>query len=931
MFVSPASTNAEIIADTTLPTNTVVLSGGCTTCEIVGGTVRGRNLFHSFATFSVDDEAFFNNAATVENIFSRVTGRTVSDINGLIRTNGAANLFLINPNGITFGSDAALNIGGSFIASTANRIGFEDNTYFDASLPATVELLSISSPIGLQFGQTPASLNNSSQLFLDGPTGRTLALIGGDVNIPGGGLFAPAGNIELSSVGAQSNVELIAAGEGWRFNYDNVNTYQDILLSDFAELNTSGAGAGAINIQGQNITFASGSFLQSLTLGADDGNDVTIAASKVLLLTGDLTALEVASVDSGAASDIVLNADLLKIDKGAYISAPGVVGQASDITITANQIELSDVDSDGIPGGIFAEVFADYDKALRGGNITIETNHLMIQDGAQISLATFGAASSGNLIVNASQSVEIGPDPIDVDDSGTGLFNQVGRAATGNAGEISVTTGRLFLRDGGKIESSTLGSGNGGLINIEATEIEGRGRTADGRIPSGIVARVGEGEQSIGDAGAINIETQRLTLLNGAQISTAGRNEGNGGPLTVNASDYIVLNGIFPVGDLDRNSSGLFVSAEPGATSDVGILTATTDTLIVENGAKISADNLGSGRGSTATINARELIIRDGGRVGAGSLVIPGVVASRLGPGGTLIINASERVEVSGGESQLFTRAEGAGPAGNLVINETPGGDLVVIVRADAEISASTDSSTGGNIIFNDPDAVLLRTGGRLTAEAGLSQGFGDGGNITLAMPDGFLISVADEDSDIVANAFAGSGGNINITAQGIFNLVERPAIDGNGTNDIDASSQFGESGTVVLNNLDLDPTQNLIELPTDTTAPTVAQRCLADSEGQSAFVVTGQGGAPPTPRDVVRNESAGLIDIGGDLPISQLEHQNSTITATANDTFVAPSPPLIEAQSWQRDHDGHVVLIAQTPNPSATAQYLAVCPQVRG
>lgn len=122
LALHPLKAKAQIVPDNTLPTNTVVLRNGCTACEITGGTARGNNLFHSFSTFSVSGEAYFNNPSSIENIFGRITGDTLSEIDGVLRANGNANLFLLNPNGIFFGPNASLDIGGSFIATTAERL-----------------------------------------------------------------------------------------------------------------------------------------------------------------------------------------------------------------------------------------------------------------------------------------------------------------------------------------------------------------------------------------------------------------------------------------------------------------------------------------------------------------------------------------------------------------------------------------------------------------------------------------------------------------------------------------------------------------------------------------------------------------------------------------------------------------------------------------
>ncbi len=124
--------------------------------EITGGETRGSNLFHSFQDFSVGtgNEAFFDNANDISNIFSRVTGGNISNIDGLIRANGSADLFLINPAGIIFGENARLDIGGSFYGSTASSILFENGEFSAADLE-NPPLLTVNAPIGLGFRDEP--------------------------------------------------------------------------------------------------------------------------------------------------------------------------------------------------------------------------------------------------------------------------------------------------------------------------------------------------------------------------------------------------------------------------------------------------------------------------------------------------------------------------------------------------------------------------------------------------------------------------------------------------------------------------------------------------------------------------------------------------------------------------------------------------------
>ena len=107
---------AQVVPDNTVGT-TVNLNG--TAFEINNRIRSVNNLFHSFSQFSVptNGSAIFNNMTDVQNIFSRVTGSQLSNIDGILKTQGGANLFLMNSNGIVFGPNARLELGGSFLGT----------------------------------------------------------------------------------------------------------------------------------------------------------------------------------------------------------------------------------------------------------------------------------------------------------------------------------------------------------------------------------------------------------------------------------------------------------------------------------------------------------------------------------------------------------------------------------------------------------------------------------------------------------------------------------------------------------------------------------------------------------------------------------------------------------------------------------------------
>jgi large exoprotein involved in heme utilization and adhesion len=220
-------------------------------------------------------------------------------------------------------------------------------------------------------------------------------------------------------------------------------------------------------------------------------------------------------------------------------------------------------------------------------------------------------------------------------------------------------------------------------------------------------------------------------------------------------------------------------------------------------------------------------------------------------------------------------------------------------------LTAETQAGSGANINLQDLDLLLMRDRSLVSAQAFNEA---NGGDITIRADNGFIVAVPGEDSDIIANASEGRGGNINITTQGIFGIEERRAIPVNGTNDIDASSQFGVNGTVQINTPDVDPSRGLANLPEGPVNVEVAQGCQGGGTQASVeFFNTGKGGLAPNPYEPISSSN-----IWEDVPSAARRTENQVATARPSVSPVTPSNKLVEAQGWLVNEKGNVVLVAE-------------------
>lgn len=871
---------AQITSDGT--SNTSVIKNNNTFLIEQGIAVKG-NLFHSFAEFSLPtgNQAFFNNTLDIQNIISRVTGKTISTIDGILQANGTTNLFLINPNGITFGPNAQLNIGGSFIGTTASSIRFADDSEFSATNPQAPPLLTINVPLGLQFGSNPGRIVNQSQAGLQVLPGQTLALLGGDVILRGGNLAASQGRIELASVASPGLVSLTPTTTSFALGYQNIQNFGNIELSGAAALRTSGLGGGTIRIAGGQVLLTEGARLVAETFGNFDGGGIDIQATHFKLQ--DRAFVSTSTFGAGAGGSLRIRANAVEITGTTPLETSRQL-----LGGTFNPLNLSN--------GLFSLSAG----SGRAGDLRIDTDQFIMQNGANLLTTTFISGGGGNLSLNVSGLAELKQ----------GSILLTGTTGSAKAGDLTINANQLRVLDGTALSTNpgATSTGRGGNLTVQAQSVELKGTPAGAVVPGGLFTTT----LGASDAGDLTVTTNQLFVTDGTQISASSAGSGRGGNLNVSA-DQVELSGASPdgrfLGGLFTSSSLLTVSGQRG-TAAAGDLSITTRQLSVRNGAQISAATGSAGTAGTLTINASDFVDVTGFATGidpsvervsfgiVGDGIVPSAIetnTSGAGKAGNLIINTG-RLTVRDG-AEIGVRGTSSGAAGDLEVRANS------ILVDQGAITATSLLGQGGNIDLRVQEDVVLRHQSQISTRAGTQDtGGGNGGNITLNT--GVLAVL--ENSQINANAFGGSGGNIRITTRGIF------APNGS----ITASSTLGVNGGVEIRRLDIDPSQGLVVLPVSLAEPSqqVSTDCSAD-RGNS-FAITGRGGLPEDPTQTLRGQTVwrDLRLLNGRRGDQQLGRSRPEQEMPLKPTKTNLPPPMMEAQGWVINADAQVELVAQAP-----------------
>jgi filamentous hemagglutinin family protein len=462
--------------------------------------------------------ATFTGPGDIKNVISRVTGGEISNIEGKLASKvGQADLYFLNPAGVVFGSNATLDVPGSFHVSTAHELRFADGARFSA-LDKTGSGLTVAPPEAFGFLDRPSGriAVDQSQLQLD--PGKTLSLVGGDLMINGGKtgrIIAEDGAIHLVSAARPSTVQIADAITTVSPQGDvRVSQHSSVRRTSWPVIDASGLnGGGKIRIHGGRLTFDSAQVYadnhgsQASTGGIDLNADRLVSHDSLI---------QSVSFGTGKAGTVAVTARELELRQGSQIASvtlgPGDGGQ---VTVQADRLLVSGDNVAGYTSGAFSS--AEPGSTGHAGTVTVTARELELRDGGRLFTATFESGAGGQITVKAGRLLVSGISA--VKGFSSGILSTAAPGSTGHAGTVVVTARELELHDG-PINANTFGSGDGGQVTVNADHLLVSG---DGRIDSS--AQAG----STGHAGTVAVTAHELELHDGGWIASNTRGSGNGG------------------------------------------------------------------------------------------------------------------------------------------------------------------------------------------------------------------------------------------------------------------------------------------------------------------------------------------------------------------------------------------------------------------
>lgn len=782
------------------------------------GQRTGNNLFHSFGRFNIDktESATFSGSPDIQNVISRVTGGQTSTIDGLLKsTIPNANLYFINPAGVFFGENARIDVQGSFHTSTADYLGFKDGVRFDSGDVTTKPVLTTAAPEAFGFlGNQSAgkiTVSGGENSILEVKPGKTLSLIGGDININNSSLYAPGGQVNLVSVDSSGAATIGAHGietaSFTKMGEIHINRASDVPratitsnenIRTIAEIDVSADKAGRMFIRSGQLILDN-SFIVSDTKISDGGNiDIALTGDLILNEVLDKTSTSTTPVSeirtftsgTGDAGRITINANRIMLINGAHITSltgKKSEGNSGSITLEARSVFLDNTQPDQTPLILTATQGVGDSEAIlinsdqldlnnsakittittsegHSGTISIPRGKLALRNGAQIITSVLESASgkAGDIIIQSDTVLLSGFSTASkLPSSITSLSS-----GSGNTGTLSISSPQLDILNGARINTFSNAEGNTGAIDIQSDRIFLSGVvTIESQDTNEQPKHVSAGIYSLtvnGDSGHVSVVSNKTLELKDAQISVATAGSGNTGNLLVK-SDHIALNGTSDKTLTEISNRVTDVNENKSATGNSGSLTVIADSL-VSKGALITTTNIGQGNSGPLVVKSKSILLTSG-------------TENTLHPGGIISEfhrnSPNDPPRVSGG---IFVKAENLNiESGTTISSTTFGSDTagmttistdLLVVESGATIETSTfGSGSGGNLVITSG---LISLAGKNTALKSISAKSDSGkvGNISISTEKLEISNQARIDSS--TRGRSESGGSITINAQDI-------------------------------------------------------------------------------------------------------------------------------------------------------------------
>ena len=894
---------SNIVPDETLgneKSRVVPFEGNNAIDIIQGGAIRDSNLFHSFKEFNIGEGRgayFFSPNAEIQNILTRVTGSNRSEILGTLGTfgNSQPNLFLINPNGIVFGENASLDVGGSFVATTANGIEFGEQGLFSASNPETPRLLNVSpsalffnavnNQAGIQNNSTAPAGTNPAGIEAFGlrvADGKSLLLVGGNVSMDGGELNAYGGRVELGGLAAPGNVNLLFEGDNLKLGFPENVTRADVSLTNQAFVFVEANGGGDIAVNARNLDILQGSQLFA-GIGQGLGTPDAVAGDITLNATGDIKVAgagsrvgNIVSFDSqGNGGNITINSGSLLLQDGAELRA-STYGKGD-----AGNVQVKAKDAVSLAGNALILSRLEAGSIGNSGNININAATLTLRDGAQVQTTNSeafdtepaGRGNAGNVNVKVTGLVDIAGENNDLN---SGIFSSVETGTVGNGGNIRIDSGSLLLQDSARLRASTYGEGNAGNVTItvkDAIFLTGGQTTILSAVEAG----------GVGKGGNIDINAANLTLRDGAQLVTITREasdtqppgKGDAGNINLQVSGVVDISG-----ERDTFLSAIFSQVQTGTEGNGGNITVDADSFSLAQGAELNASTYGKGDAGNIQVRATDAV-----SLANRANILSAVEAGGMGKGGNIDINAATLTLRDGAQLITITREAsdtqppGKGDAGN--INVKVSGAVDISGERDtfpsaifSQVQTGTEGN-GGNITV-DTGSFNLEDGAELNAST-----FGNGNAGTIEVHAAEFFTVSDRignfstglfvnsqstgsAKDITVNSpqitldggklnsesFSGDGGNINLTSDLL--LMRRGAEI---STNAGIARQEGDGGNISINS------KFIVALPQENSD--ITANAFSGAGGNVEILSQGIFGIEPRDRQTDKSDITASSELG--------------------------------------------------------------------